>query len=114
MSAASGRDTAKKEAFMSAAGQRAKGVAEEVSGKLKKAAGKILDNEQMEAEGRAQELKGEARQEAAKGVERAKGSVEQAAGAVKAGIGRAVGNPTLEADGQGDKLKGAARKDFNR
>jgi uncharacterized protein YjbJ (UPF0337 family) len=99
---------------MSASGQRAKGVAEEMGGKIKKAAGKVLDNERLEAEGRAQELKGEARQEAAKGVERAKGSVEQAAGAVKAGIGRAVGNPSLEADGEGDRLKGAARKDFNR
>jgi uncharacterized protein YjbJ (UPF0337 family) len=87
---------------MSASGQRAKGMAEEVSGKIKKAAGKVLDNERLEAEGRAQELKGEARQEAAKGVERAKGKLEQAGGAVKAGVGRALGNPTLEADGEGD------------
>jgi uncharacterized protein YjbJ (UPF0337 family) len=94
--------------------QRAKGIAEEVGGKLKKAAGKVLDNKRLEAEGRAQELKGEARQEAAKGVARAQGAVEQASGAVKRGVGAAIGSERLEAEGEVDRLKGEARRDFNR
>ena len=99
---------------MSATSQRAKGVAEAMSGKLKKAAGKALGNERLEAEGYAQELKGEARQQAAKGVERAKGKLEQASGALKAGAGRAMGDKTLEVDGEADRLKGEAREDWNR
>ena len=44
--------------------ERMKGKAEELKGKIKGAAGDLLDNEQMQAEGRAEELKGQARQKA--------------------------------------------------
>ena len=44
--------------------RRTKGAVEAVSGKVKQGVGKLIDNEQMEAEGRAKELKGEARQKA--------------------------------------------------
>lgn len=43
---------------------RIKGKAEELKGKIKGAAGDMLDDEQMQAEGRAEELKGKARQRA--------------------------------------------------
>ena len=46
------------------AAERAKGSGEELKGKIKGAAGDLIDNEQMEAEGRAEELKGQARQKA--------------------------------------------------
>ena len=44
---------------------RIKGKAEELKGKIKGAAGDMLDDEQLQAEGRAEELKGHARHEAA-------------------------------------------------
>ena len=44
--------------------ERMKGKAEELKGRVKGAAGDLIDNEQMEAEGRAEELKGKARQRA--------------------------------------------------
>lgn len=44
--------------------ERMKGKAEELKGKVKGAAGDLLNNEQMQAEGRAEELKGRARQKA--------------------------------------------------
>ncbi len=49
---------------MGANEERIKGKAEELKGKIKGAAGDLIDNEQMEAEGRAEELKGQARQKA--------------------------------------------------
>ena len=81
---------------------------------IKKAAGKVLDNEQMEAEGRAQELEGEARQQAAKTAERTKGKFEEAGGAIKSGVGRALDNEQMAAEGEAKKLKGEARQDLNR
>ena len=44
--------------------ERIKGKGEELKGKIKGAAGDLIDNEQMEAEGRAEELKGKGRQAA--------------------------------------------------
>src|SRR6476469_6466554 len=48
---------------MSNASTRSEGKGEELGGKIKAGVGKLIGNEQMEAEGRAQELEGEARQE---------------------------------------------------
>ena len=47
---------------MSNESKRAEGVAQEIGGKVKAGVGALIGNEQMEAEGRARELKGEARQ----------------------------------------------------
>ena len=49
---------------MGANEERIKGKVEELKGKVKGAAGDLIDNEQMEAEGRAEELKGQARPKA--------------------------------------------------
>lgn len=42
--------------------ERGKGLAEQVGGKVKGAVGDAIDNEQMQAEGRVEESKGEARE----------------------------------------------------
>ena len=47
---------------MSNASKRAEGEAEKLGGKIKGSIGKLIGNEQMQAEGRAKELVGEARQ----------------------------------------------------
>lgn len=49
---------------MSNASNRSEGIAEELGGKIKKTIGAAIGNEQMEAEGKARELKGEAREKA--------------------------------------------------
>ena len=49
---------------MGANEERIKGKAEEIKGHIKHGVGSTFGNEQMEAEGRAEELKGQARQKA--------------------------------------------------
>ena len=49
---------------MGAKEERVKGAAEELKGKIKAGVGDLIDNEQMEAEGEAERLKGQARQKA--------------------------------------------------
>ena len=46
--------------------QKAKGTAEKVAGSVKKAAGKAVGNESLQAEGKGQKTKGEARKDVAK------------------------------------------------
>ena len=47
---------------MSNASKRSEGAAEKIGGKIKGAVGKLIDNEQMEAEGKAKEAKGRAKE----------------------------------------------------
>ncbi|HEU5011521.1 MAG TPA: CsbD family protein [Roseiflexaceae bacterium] len=98
---------------MSNEGDRAKGAMEELGGKVKKNVGDALDNEQMEAEGRATELKGQARQEGAKAAERGKGTMEELGGKIKKNVGDALDNEQMEAEGRADELKGDARQRAN-
>ena len=44
--------------------ERVKGTAQQVGGKVKKAVGKVVDDERLEAEGELQDLEGEARRKA--------------------------------------------------
>ena len=85
---------------MSNASKRGEGAAEELGGKIKGTIGKVIGNEQMEAEGKAKELKGEGKQEAAKGAERTKGAVEEAVGAVKNRVGAVIDNQQMQAEGK--------------
>ena len=98
---------------MSNIGNRIEGAAEELGGKIKKGIGQLIDNEQMEAEGRATELKGEAKQEAAKAGERAKGAVEEVGGSLKKGVGKLIDNEQMEVEGRAKELQGEARQKAN-
>jgi uncharacterized protein YjbJ (UPF0337 family) len=93
---------------------RGEGAAEELGGAIKKNVGKVIGNEQMEAEGKAKELKGQARQEAAKATERTTGKVEEVTGAIKNRVGAAIGNEQMQAEGKARELKGEARQKANR
>ena len=92
---------------------RGEGVAEQVGGKIKQGIGKVIGNEQMEAEGKAKELKGEAREESAKAGERTKGKVEEVTGAIKNRVGAVIDNEQMEAEGMAKELKGEARQKAN-
>jgi uncharacterized protein YjbJ (UPF0337 family) len=98
---------------MSNTSKRIEGAAEELGGKIKGAVGHLIGNEQMEAEGKATELKGEAKQEAAKAGERVKGGLEEAGGAVKKNVGKLIDNEQMEAEGKATELKGEARQKAN-
>ena len=99
---------------MSNIGERSEGKAEEIGGKIKKGIGKLIGNEQMEAEGAVKEAKGEARQTAAKAAEQAKGKTEEVIGAVKNRIGHVLDNDEMAAEGKLKEVKGEARQKANR
>ncbi|MDB4998118.1 MAG: csbD [Myxococcaceae bacterium] len=98
---------------MSNASERGEGTAEKLGGQIKKVAGKVIGNEQMEAEGKAKELKGEARVETAKAGERVKGKVEEVVGAVKNRVGAVIDNEQMQVEGKAKELKGEARQKAN-
>jgi len=99
---------------MSNASKRAEGAAEEIGGKVKGAVGKLIGNERMQAEGKGHELKGAAKQSAAKAAERGKGKVEEVAGVIKNRVGALLGDDEMEAEGAANELKGDARQEANR
>ena len=98
---------------MSNESKRSEGAAEELGGKIKKGIGKVIGNEQMEAEGIVKEKKGEAKQEAAKSAERTKGKVEEIVGAVKNRVGAVIDDEEMQAEGKAKELKGEARQKAN-
>lgn len=98
---------------MSNQSKRAEGKAEELGGKIKKGIGKVIDNEQMEAEGLVKEKKGEAKQEAAKSAERTKGKVEEIVGTVKNRVGAVIDNEQMQVEGRAEELQGEARQKAN-
>ena len=99
---------------MSNASKRNEGKGEEIGGKIKAGVGKLIGNEQMQAEGKAHELKGKAKQEAAKSAERGKGKVQEVVGATKNRVGAVLDNEELEAKGRAQELEGEARQAINR
>jgi uncharacterized protein YjbJ (UPF0337 family) len=98
---------------MSNASKRGEGAAEELGGKIKKGVGKVIGNEQMEAEGIVKEKKGEAKQEAAKASERTKGKVEEIVGAVKNRVGAVIDSEEMQSEGKAKELEGEARQKAN-
>jgi uncharacterized protein YjbJ (UPF0337 family) len=69
---------------------RSESIAQQVGGKIKEIAGKVIGNKDMENQGKAKQLEGKARDEATKAVETATGKVEQAVEGVKDRAGAAV------------------------
>jgi uncharacterized protein YjbJ (UPF0337 family) len=99
---------------MSNESNKSEGTAEKIGGAIKKGVGALIGDEQMEAEGRAKELQGEARQEAAKANERTKGKVEEVAGAIKNRVGHIIDNDKMAAEGKAKELKGEERQEENK
>src|SRR3712207_2303905 len=98
---------------MSANEERMKGKGEELKGNLKQGIGRMTDDEQMEAEGRADELRGEGGQEAAKASERMRGAGEELKGKVKGAAGDLLDDEQMHAEGHAEELKGKARQRAN-
>lgn len=99
---------------MSNTSKRNEGIGEEIGGKIQAGVGKLVGNERMQAEGKAHELSGKAKQAAAKGAERTKGKVQEAVGSAKGAVGAALNDPRIEAEGRAKELEGEARQLANR
>jgi uncharacterized protein YjbJ (UPF0337 family) len=63
---------------MSSTSDKIKGMANEAAGNLKQAAGKVVGNDRLRAEGIVQERKGEAQQAIAKGKDAVKNIIDKA------------------------------------
>jgi uncharacterized protein YjbJ (UPF0337 family) len=98
---------------MGANEERLKGAGEELKGNIKKGFGDLTDDEQMQAEGEADRLKGQARQDAAKASEYTKGAGEELKGNIKKGFGDLTDDEQMQAEGEADRLKGQARQKAN-
>ena len=98
---------------MSNESDKSEGTAEKIGGTIKKGVGKLIGDEVMEAEGRAKELKGEARREEAKAEERTKGKLEEIGGAIKNRVGRLIDDDEMAADGKVTELTGEKRQEKN-
>lgn len=94
--------------------KRGEGTAKKIGGAIKKGVGKLVGDEQMEAEGHAKELEGEAQAEAAKAAERAKGKTEETVGAIKNRIGAVIGSDEMAAKGKVRELEGQERQRENK
>ncbi len=94
--------------------KRTEGAGEKLVGKIKGAVGTVIGSEKMQAEGKAKELKGSAKEESAKAAERVKGKVEEVGGAVKKRVGAVIDNQQMQVEGKVKEFKGEARQQANR
>jgi uncharacterized protein YjbJ (UPF0337 family) len=99
---------------MSNESKRAEGKAEQIGGAIKEGVGKLIGNDQMQAEGAVKKEKGEAKEEAAKAAERTKGKFEEVTGAVKNRVGAVIDDDEMEAAGRARELEGEARQKANK
>jgi uncharacterized protein YjbJ (UPF0337 family) len=79
------------------------GRTDEVKGSVKETAGKMFGNEQWQAEGKAEQLKGKSERHAA-------GMKDTAVGGIKRGAGEMLGNEQMQAEGEAQRLKGKAER----
>ncbi len=79
------------------------GRSNEIKGGLKKAAGKLIGDKGLEAEGAAQK-------EAGRAERKTSGAFREAKGSVRKGVGDLIDSPTLEAEGEAEKLGGKVER----
>ena len=76
---------------------------DELKGRVKETAGKLTDDERLEAEGKSQA-------EGARAKRKAKGGAKQVGGAVKEGIGKLTRDEATEAEGKAERVRGRAER----
>lgn len=99
-----------------------------IGGGFKKAVGRLIGNEELEAKGRAEELEGQARirasdrkdmladkvtevvQGADTVLQKVEGTVEQVVGAAAGTVGDILQNPKMKADGKAKEKSGQLRR----
>jgi uncharacterized protein YjbJ (UPF0337 family) len=90
--------------------ERTKGMAEQAAGKIAHAIGKVIGNEELQAKGKAEELKGDAREEGAKIAGRVKATAEEAGGAVEKAASAITGSEKMDMEGAAHELKGKVER----
>jgi len=100
--------------IMGKGSERARGKAQEIKGAVKARVGDLIDNEQMQLEGQAEQLKGQVRQDMAKAEGQAQGIGEQIVGQAKGAFGKLIGNEQMRVEGKLKELKGKGRQKVNR
>src|SRR5687767_8249462 len=76
---------------------------DEFKGRVKETAGKVTDNERLEAEGQGQA-------EGARGRRKVKGTLKEVGGNLKEGVGKLTGDEATEAEGKAQRLRGKRQK----
>jgi uncharacterized protein YjbJ (UPF0337 family) len=99
---------------MSNIDRKNEGKLEQVGGKIKGSVGAAVGSERLRAEGRAQELRGEARKESAKAAERTEGALQELGGKIRNRIGALFGHRRVQAEGRADEIRGERRQIENR
>jgi uncharacterized protein YjbJ (UPF0337 family) len=94
--------------------ERVKGKAEEIKGAVKATIGDLIHNDQLHAEGHAEQVAGQSRQELAKAEERVTGAGEELAGETKDAVGGLIGDEHMAAEGKAKARKGKARQHINK
>lgn len=92
---------------------RMTGKKEEIAGWTKEHFGSFTGDEQREAEGRAQKLKGQSMQDTAKVEQQTKGAKEEAVGGIKQTAGEALGSDKMKMSGAAQEKTGEARQRMN-
>jgi uncharacterized protein YjbJ (UPF0337 family) len=104
----------RKDTIMGNGTERAKGKLQEIKGAVKEGVGDLIDNEQMQAEGHVEKVKGQARQDVAKAEEQVKGIGEEIEGRATGAVGSLIGNEQMQTEGKAKELKGKGRQQANR
>jgi uncharacterized protein YjbJ (UPF0337 family) len=89
------------------------GYTDQVTGSIKETTGKVLGNEQMQAEGLVTRKKGEGEVEAARLQQQAVAKGEQWSGSIKDTVGGIIGNEKMQTEGKIEKAKGDIRQASN-
>jgi uncharacterized protein YjbJ (UPF0337 family) len=92
---------------------RARGRSKAIAGNIKQNVGKLIGNPQMEADGAAEEIRGEAEEDAAKASERVVGAGQELSGTIKRAAGDLTDDPELSIEGQAEANRGKHRQEDN-
>jgi uncharacterized protein YjbJ (UPF0337 family) len=92
---------------------RARGRNQALVGKGKQGVGKLIGNQQMQAEGATEVMQGEADEAAVKASERVIGAVEVLSGTIKRTMGDMIKSPKLSHEGQTEAITGKHRQKVN-
>ncbi len=92
---------------------RARGRSQVIAGNVKQGFGKLIGNQQLEAEGAAEVIEGEANEAAAKLSERVGGAAQELSGTLKQVAGDLIASPGLAAEGHTEINAGKQRQKAN-
>ena len=94
-------------------GNRIKGAAGELGGKVKEGVGNMTNDPRLVREGLDDQQRGQNRQGYEKAHQQVEGVGEQFKGRVKSTVGAATGDESTEMSGKLDELKGKIRRKLN-